>query len=206
MGVKNLNEVDPRRWNTLSKVIWSHPELKEDPLYREKESYSSSFENALEMVAKRNHLNPRRLNLEDPYFADGVIETLAGKKMFYYDAEYSRVETLFRPNGKFKYWDIDVPVEKIRFFSEYSPSVYVRGNLERVLVLRGGAIKEAFEVGKIDTRERRHGVEKKIVAPRDFILVHTRSALARNHLKVVELKNWLKAVKQLFALDIYLVA
>jgi regulatory protein YycI of two-component signal transduction system YycFG len=187
---------------TFRSVIKNHPELKNDPIYREESPYFRAFEDALLMVAKKNHLNPCQLNIEDPYAIDGCIKDQDENLKGYYDAEYSRVD-LFTNDGKFRFWDIDIPIEKIKYFQTYSPSFYVRGNLTWVLVLKGDAIIEAFKAGKIRKVDRRHGVDKNIIAKRTFIIVNVRHATLKNQLKVVKLENWLKAVKSLFGLDLF---
>ena len=181
----------------------SHSELKSDPLYNPNR-FPRAFEDALLMVVRKNHLNPVRLNLEEPCSVDGAIQTLDGKVLFYYDAEYSHVESLFDENGKFHYYTVDVPIEKARFFEQYKKAVYVRGNLENVLVLRGTTIVKALKNRKVVTKNCKHGSRKVVVAPRDFISVHTYSNLLKN-LRVGPLESWLRMVKALFALDLYLV-
>ena len=190
--------------HTLRTVIKNHPELRDDPIYRKEAPYFRAFEDALLMVVRKNHLNPCQLNIENPYTIDGCIKNINGDIVGYYDAEYSRVD-LFTDDGKFKFWDIDIPVEKIKYFKTYDPSFYVRGNLKLVLVLRGDAIVEAYNDGKIRECERKHGIDKNIIAERAFIVVNVSHAKARNQFKVVEIENWLKAVKGLFGLDLFLI-
>lgn len=186
---------------TLREVFQTYPELKNDKLFLR---YCKAFEEVLLMAVKENHLNPRRLNLEDIYLMDGVIETLDGKPMFYYDAEYSNDKTLFTEDGKFQHRTIHVPIEKGSYFQKYRPSFYVRGNIERVLVLRDEAIIDAIKHGCYEKDVKcTHGCEKRIEALRDFISVHTWSALSRKHLEVVATKNWVKAVKKMGGLTLW---
>ena len=185
-------------WNTLSKRLNDDPNLKEKPLYKPtgSDSWPQSFENALLMIAKKNHANPRRFNLEDKFTMDGVIENIEGKPIFYYDAEYSNND-LVNDGEKLRFWDIHVPIEKIEYFKKYDRSVYVRGNLQNVLVLLGSQIVEAFGNDKILWDA------KTVVGLRDFISVHVGHAYSKNALKTGPLSKWMVMVKELMGLDYY---
>jgi len=190
--------INKNRWNTLRKCIKNNPDLLKNPLYKPDgpDSYSQSFENALLMVAKKNHANPRRFNLEDKFDMDGVIENLDGKPIFYYDAEYSNY-TLVDENNKMKFWDIHVPIEKVSYFKKYIKSVYVRGNLEKIIVLMGNQVVDAFNRKKIAWNK------PTAIGPRDFISVNVNHAYSQNALKSGDLKNWMSYVKELMGLDYF---
>jgi len=185
----------------LWQVLEEHPELKKDPMC-DPDRFPRAFEENLLMAIKKNHLAPFRMNLDDKLTMDGVIKTTDNIPLFFYDAEYTKDE-LFDKEGKFKFWDIHIPIEKLKFFKRFKNSVYVRGNLKRVLILRDTAIIN----GRLITMPNcKHGTEPNVVvADRAFISVHTQSALTNNHMKVVPIEKWLHAVKEMFALDLYLV-
>jgi len=190
--------INKNKWNTLRKCIKNNPDLLKNPLYKPDgpDSYSQSFENALLMVAKKNHANPRRFNLEDKFDMDGVIENLDGKPIFYYDAEYSNY-TLVDENNKMKFWDIHVPIEKVSYFKKYRKSVYVRGNLEKIIVLMGNQVVDAFN------REKIAWNKLTAIGPRDFISVNVNHAYSQNALKSGDLKSWMIYVKELMGLDYF---
>jgi len=187
---------------TLREVFNNHPELRTDRLFAR---YCRAFEEVLLMAVKMNHLNPKRLNLEDVYLMDGVIETIDGRTLFYYDAEYSNDKGLFTEDGKFKHRTVHVPIEKGSYFQNFHSSFYIRGNIERVLVLRDIAILDAIKQGHYEYDVTcKHGCERVVEEQRDFISVHTWSAISRRHLKVVATKNWIKAVKEMGGLTLWL--
>ena len=187
------------KWNTFNECVRKHPEIIELPDYKPKgsTSYPQSFENALIMIAKKNHVNPSRLNVDDWWLMDGVINDLKGNPIFYYDAEYTNREDLFRDDGKVKFSTIHVPIEKIDYFKTHPKSVYVRGNLETILVLRGNIIVENFDKDNIAW-----DVSTKW-GSRDFIAVHSFSAYQHGHVKSGSLKKWMIFVKELMGLEYY---
>ena len=187
------------KWNTFNECVRKHPEIIELPDYKPKgsTSYPQSFENALIMIAKKNHVNPSRLNVDDWWLMDGVINDLKGNPIFYYDAEYTNREDLFRDDGKVKFSTIHVPIEKIDYFRTHPKSVYVCGNLEMVLVLRGNIIVENFDKDNIAW-----DVSTKW-GSRDFIAVHSFSAYQHGHVKSGSLKKWMIFVKELMGLEYY---
>jgi len=186
------------KWNTLSKCLRDNPELGNNPLYKPTgvDSWPQSFENALLMIAKKNHANPRRFNIENKFTMDGVIETAEGKPIFYYDAEYSNHD-LVNEKNKMRFWDVHVPIEKVEYFKKYRNGVYIRGNLEKVLVLMGNQIVKAFEEDKIKWDC------PTAIGFRDFICVHVRHAYSQNALKTGPLSKWMIMVKELMGLDYY---
>jgi len=189
---------EKHRWNTFSKCLRKKPDLANNPLYKPtgSDSWPESFENALIMIAKKNHVNPRRVNLEDKFMMDGVIENMDKNPIFYYDSEYSNHE-LVNEENKLAFWDVHVPIEKIGYFKKYGKSVYVRGNLEKVLVLLGRQIVKKFNEEKIswDT--------KTDVGLRDFIIVHAKQAYSQNALKTGPLNKWMVMVKELMGLEYF---
>jgi len=187
------------KWNTFNECVRKHPEIIELPDYKPKgsTSYPQSFENALIMIAKKNHVNPSRLNVDDWWLMDGVINDLKGNPIFYYDAEYTNREDLFRDDSKVKFSTIHVPIEKIDYFKTHPKSVYVRGNLETILVLRGNIIVENFDKDNIAW-----DVSTKW-GSRDFIAVHSFSAYQHGHVKSGSLKKWMIFVKELMGLEYY---
>jgi len=187
------------KWNTFNECVRKHPEIIELPDYKPKgsTSYPQSFENALIMIAKKNHVNPSRLNVDDWWLMDGAINDLKGNSIFYYDAEYTNREDLFRDDGKVKFSTIHVPIEKIDYFKTHPKSVYVRGNLETILVLRGNIIVENFDKDNIAW-----DVSTKW-GSRDFIAVHSFSAYQHGHVKSGSLKKWMIFVKELMGLEYY---
>lgn len=189
---------------TLRGVLEKNPFLKKDPMY-DPNRYSRAFEENLLMVCKRKHLNPERFNLEDPYLMDGCVKNLQGKPVFYYDAEYSKVDNLISEENKFKYSNVHIPLEKINYFVKYSPAYYVRGNLEKVLILRDFAICHAYSNRKIERDvECSHGSVKKVHALRDFIRVPVKTAEKKGYLRIGPLKDWLKLIRQMPLLDVWL--
>jgi len=186
-------------WNTFQKCVREHPEIIELPEYKPKgsDSYPQSFENALVMIAEKNHVNPNRLNVDDWWMMDGVINDLNGNPIFYYDAEYTHRKDLFRTDGKIKFSTVHIPIEKTDYFRTHPKSVYVRGNLEKVLVLRGNIIVENFDKENIDW-----DVPTKW-GSRDFTKVHSFSAYTHKHLKSGSLREWMVFVKELMGLEYY---
>ena len=187
------------KWNTFNECVRKHPEIIELPDYKPKgsTSYPQSLENALIMIAKKNHVNPSRLNVDDWWLMDGAINDLKGNSIFYYDAEYTNREDLFRDDSKVKFSTIHVPIEKIDYFKTHPKSVYVRGNLETILVLRGNIIVENFDKDNIAW-----DVSTKW-GSRDFIAVHSFSAYQHGHVKSGSLKKWMIFVKELMGLEYY---
>lgn len=194
-----------RRDRTLRGALDRYPFLKKDPMYDPKR-FPDAFEENMLMACKRNHLNPERINLEDPYVMDGCVKNIQGKLMFYYDVEYSKVENLINSENKFKYPNVHIPLEKITYFMKHNPSFYIRGNVEKVLVLRDIAICEAYSKGKIERDVLcSHGSVKKVQVLRDFIRVPVKTAVKKGRLKIGPLKDWLKMINQMPLLDLWLV-
>jgi len=185
-------------WKTMKKCIEKNPKLKDNPNYAGtgRNSYPNAFENTLLMATKKNHVNPKRLNIDEYWCMDGVIETLDGKPIFYYDVEYS-TNNLFDEKGKIIFYDIHVPIEKIDYFRTYYKSVYVRGNLKYVLVLRGTAIIDAFDNEQIIYDFNTH------IGYRDFIKVYCNQAYKNGHLKSGPTPHWMFLVKELMGLEYY---
>lgn len=153
------------------------------------------------MVAKNNGFTPVRANLNNKYEMDGKILDSSGDILFWYDAEYHGKDYLFdKKTGKFRFQTVHVPIEKKRYFEKYNPSVYIRGNLEYVLILRGDVITKCEKI-KHDVPTTYGSGDKKVGGLRDFLDVHVEQAIAKRHLKTCKLPDWLKAVKELFPLE-----
>jgi hypothetical protein len=183
----------------MRKCLEKNPGLKNDPRFKGdgRDSLSNAFENALIMAAHKNKVNPRRLNVDEWWCIDGVIQDQNGNSIFYYDAERTNRPDLFDEEGKWLKWDVHVPIEKIDFFLQYPKSIYVRGNLEWVLILRREPIVEAFKDDKIKwDYNTQYGL-------RDLISVHTHSAISQNHLVTGRTVEWMKLVKKLMGLEYY---
>ena len=143
----NLEE-QQKEWFTLAQAIKQFPELMNNPFIKE---YGFSAENIFEQIAgafRKDdfYYKAVRNNREDKYSVDfKIIDTVRNKDICYCDIEGDNTGA-FLDNGTFKYWQINVPFEKKKYFYQSEPFFYIKysSNFQWCYVIDGFAVRKYF--------------------------------------------------------------
>ncbi len=139
---------------TLAEALKEYPELKDDPMYSE---YGFAGESIFEMISKKLEekigLIAERNNREDKFAVDfKIINPKNNEVICYCDMEGDGTEAFEEDNGKFKWWDLTVPIEKKKYFYRDKPFFYIKfsGDFKWCYVIDGWASRDLFnEVIKV---------------------------------------------------------
>lgn len=134
---------------TLREVLQQHPELLELPEFEASE-YGNSGENIFEMISKYLdgvNLIAERNNRDEKTAVDFKIINPKTKEVIAYcdmEADYTGA---FLDDGCFKYWQINIPIEKEKHFFRDKPFFYIKysKDFKWCFVLDGWAVRENFE-------------------------------------------------------------
>ena len=139
---------------TLADALKEFPELANDPKYNE---YGFAGESIFEMIAKKLKdkvgLIAERNNRENMFAVDfKIINPKNNEVICYCDMEGNGTDAFENEDGKFRWWDLTIPLEKKKHFFMDKPFFYIKysGDFKWCYVIDGWASRDLFqEVTKV---------------------------------------------------------
>ncbi len=189
--------------NEFKDVYREHTEIQNNPNYNPDE-YPRAFENALEMVAKKNGLYMKRTNRIDKYrFDAGIFDSKTNKLVLRCEAEYDASGKCFDPNNKYLwvYYEMNMPLEKYNKYILMTdvPVVYIKGSKDLKFVCLAKFKNFTDGYNKLNEPSNHQG----IIENRDFRTFRTSYKFKKGLMKKGLLQDWFILVKQLYNIHNY---
>jgi len=176
---------------TLAEALKIYPELLNDPKFSE---YGFAGESIFEMIAKKLQdklgLIAERNNRENKYAVDfKIINPKINKVICYCDMEGNGTDAFEEADGKFRWWDLTVPIEKRKYFFRDKPFFYIKysGDFKWCYVLDGWASRNLFRV----VVRMRQGIPRTLWEARSSAIFNRKIPYGIHKCPV---QDWLKAV------------